>query len=256
MDLKHTIFITGAASGIGRATSLLFSEKGWFVGLFDVDEKGLAELAGQIGEKNSCYKKVDVSNAEDVKNAVTYFSDQTGGRMDVLFNNAGILQMGSFEKISQQDHIKTVEVNFIGIINGICSSLELLKQTENSRIISMCSASAVYGTPDLATYSATKFAVRGLTEALDIEFEHLGITVCDILVPYVQTPMLEQEIKAASIEKAGIHITPDEVALMVWDATRSRKLHWTKRMRLNYFLFWLFPFIRRGLMKKLTWEDK
>ncbi len=141
------------------------------------------------------------------------------------------------------------------IINGIYSSLELLKQTDNSCIISMCSASAVYGTPDLATYSATKFAVRGLTEALDIEFERHGITVCDISVPYVQTPMLEQETKAASIEKTGIHITPEEVALIVWNASSGRKLHWSRRMRLNYFLFWLFPFMRRGVVKKLTWED-
>ncbi|MBW1983506.1 MAG: SDR family oxidoreductase [Deltaproteobacteria bacterium] len=256
INSKKTIFITGAASGIGRATAILFAQKGWFAGLFDIDEKALSDLSKQIGENNSCFKKTDVSRPEMVKESVSFFSSHTGGRMDVLFNCAGILRMGYFEEIEQADQIKEVEVNLKGVINSIYASFNVLKNTQDSRIISMCSASAIYGTPELATYSATKFAVRGLTEALNIEFERHDIIVSDILVPYVQTPLLEQERKAASIEKLGIDITPEQVADTVWKAAHGKKVHWMMKLTLLRFASWLLPFARKRLVKAAIWEDK
>jgi len=255
MESKKTIFITGAASGIGKATAELFAKKGWFVGLFDIDEKALMDLSEKIGKDNVCFKKTDVSKYEDVKESVSFFSDHTGSRMDVLFNCAGILRMGYFEEIDPAEQIKVVEVNLIGVINSIYASFQVLKNTQDARIITMCSASAIYGTPELATYSATKFAVRGLTEALNIEFERHGIVVSDILVPYVQTPLLEQERKAASIEKLGIDILPDQVADTVWKAAHGKKVHWMMKLALLRFIAWLLPFAMKRLMKIAVWED-
>ncbi|MCJ7772241.1 MAG: SDR family oxidoreductase [Desulfobacterales bacterium] len=256
MNSKKTIFITGAASGIGRATALFFAQKGWFVGLFDIDEKALAGLSKQIGKDNSCFKKTDVSRYEMVKESVSFFSGYTGGRMDVLFNCAGILRMGYFEEIEHAEQINEVDVNLKGVINSIYAAFLILKNTQDARIITMCSASAIYGTPELATYSATKFAVRGLTEALNIEFERHDIIVSDILVPYVQTPLLDQKRKAASIEKLGIDITPEQVADTVWKAAHGKKVHWMMKLTLLRFIAWLLPFARKRIIKSAVWEDK
>ena len=250
-----SIFITGAASGIGRATALLFARKGWFVGLFDINEKDLQSLAAEIGEANCCFQKLDVVKTEAVKAALDFFAKKTSGAMDALFNCAGILRMGYFEEIPLEKQIKIVEINLIGVVQCTHLAFPLLKSTPGARVITMSSASSAYGVPEMAVYSATKFAVRGLTEALDIEFERHGIKVSDIVVPYVNTPMLEQERKAISIEKLGIDTSPEEVAEMVWNATFNDKLHWSKGQGLLKFIFWLLPFARRGLMKKAVWED-
>ncbi|MCP4753316.1 MAG: SDR family oxidoreductase [Proteobacteria bacterium] len=255
MNSKKSIFITGAASGIGRATALLFAEKGWYTGLFDIDETALAELAEKMGE-NACFKRLDVSSSEDVKEAVDYFSNRTEGKMDVLFNCAGILRMGPFEDIELEEQIRTVNINFTGVINGIYAAFSVLRKTAGSRIVSMCSGSAISGVPDLATYSASKFAVRGLTEALNIEFERHGIAVCDIMVPYVQTPMLDQERQAASIEKLGVNLRPEQVAALVWKAAHGNKVHWSVNLRLARFIGLMPPFLKRSLIKAKAWEDK
>jgi NADP-dependent 3-hydroxy acid dehydrogenase YdfG len=223
---RKSIFITGAAAGIGRSTALLFAKNDWFVGLFDVDEEALISLHEQIGEHNSCFHVVDVTDPESVQAAANAFSEQTGGRMHVLFNNAGILRMGHFEDVPLAVHRKTVDVNINGILNCIHTCLPILKQTTDSHIINMSSASAFFGIPELSSYSATKFAVRSLTESLNIEFERHGIVVCDIAPGYVKTPMItNQEHKAASIDKVGLRLAPEDVADEVWKAAHGKKVH-------------------------------
>lgn len=91
----------------------------------------------------------------------------------------------------------------------------------------MCSASAVYSTPELAVYAATKHGIRGLTEALNIEFAPLDIHVGDIMVSFVQTPMVSQaETRATSLDRLGAVIGPDTVAQTVHKAYQKRKVHW------------------------------
>ncbi len=93
---KPSIFITGAAVGIGKATAELFAAKGWFVGLFDVDEDGLQTLKAQLGEDACMAMRMDVTDEASVNAAMTAFGERTGGRMQVLFNNAGILDTTAF----------------------------------------------------------------------------------------------------------------------------------------------------------------
>ena len=252
---KKAIFITGAASGIGRATALHFAQKGWFVGLFDIHAEALAQLAVHIGREKCCQAVMDVTRPESVQKAVSHFAEQAGGRMDVLFNCAGILFMGPHTEIAMAKQEKTVAVNFTGILRCIHESLGLLKQTPGAVVINMSSASAVYGAPELAVYSATKFAVRGLTEALNIEFEPLGIRVCDVMAPYVQTPMiLDAAVQATSVGRLGVRITPEHVAAVVWKAASGRRVHWNVGLVIRLMMagMWALPFARRLMVKLLA----
>ncbi|HSV97610.1 MAG TPA: SDR family oxidoreductase [Spirochaetota bacterium] len=225
MKTRCTILITGAASGIGRETALLFARKGWYVGLYDVNRKGLESLRREIGARDCCRKVMDVSAAESVEEGVKHFLRNTGGVMNVLFNNAGVLSMGAFENMHMRDAMRIIDVNLKGTLNCIHASLGALRNTKNSRIINMSSASALYGTSFLAVYSATKAAVCSLTESLNVELGKYGIIVSDVRAPFVKTPLLEKEVKAPVMEKLGVHLTPEEVAMVVWKAVFSRKIH-------------------------------
>jgi short-subunit dehydrogenase len=256
---QNTILITGAASGIGRETALHFAKRGWFVGIYDINKNGLMSLKAEISNGNCHAGIMDITDPESVREAIQSFAEETGGKMNVLFNNAGILRMGPNETIAIHDQCQIVEVNFIGILHCIHHSLHYLKKTPKSKIINMASASALYGIPELAVYSATKHAVKALTEALNIEMESYGITVCDIIAPYVRTPLLtDAPVKAYSIDKLGINLEPSDVAAVVWKAAHKNKVHWimTGLIKLLAFGIGVAPFANRSIVKMLCMSPK
>lgn len=259
MIAKKTIFISGAASGIGRATAELFVQRGWYVGMFDVNGDQLAGLADSLGGANCCHRPMDVTDYGSVQAAVAHFAETTGGKMDALFNCAGILAMGRHHRIDIEVQRKIVAVNFNGILNCIHACFDLLRKTAEAHIVTMSSASAIYGTPELAVYSATKFAVRGLTEALNIEFELFDITVSDVMAAYVRTPMITQAaVKAGSVSRMGIRLEPPDVARVVWKAVHGKKVHWRVSLLLDLivFLTWAFPFARKTSVRLLSFSTK
>ena len=152
-------------------------------------------------------------DAAAYRERVAEFGQWTGGRMDALFNCAGIMRMGPFGEVPIEEHVRTVEVNVIGVMNGIHAALGLLKATQGSHILTMGSASGIYGVPDLSSYSASKFFIRGLTEALSLELERDGIVVTDLMPLYVDTPMVRtQSYRAGSLETFGARLTPRQIA--------------------------------------------
>ncbi len=249
---EKAIFITGAASGIGRETARLFAERGWRTGLFDVDEAGLGRLGGEIGEARGFTGRFDVRDPAAFREQVAAFGRWSGGRMDALFNCAGIMRMGPFGQTPIEEHIRTVEINVIGVLNGIHASLDLLKATPGAHVVSMGSASGIYGVPDLATYSASKFFVRGLTEALSLELERDGITVTDLMPLYVDTPMVRsQTYRAGSLQTFGARLTPRQIAGVVWKAVHGRKVHWVPGALLKVlnYVGGALPFVSRPTMR-------
>lgn len=223
---RPSIFITGAAAGIGRATALHFARQGWFVGGFDVDEVGLASLKAELGE--CMVGKLDVSDYAAWEKAVQSFFLAAGNRLDVLLNNAGILASGPFEHTPIARHHLMVDINIKGVMNGCHAALPWLQKTAGSRVINLASASAIYGQPSLATYSATKFAVRGLTEALDLEWHKFGIRVMSVWPLFVQTAMVT-DMDAKSIKALGVQLTADDVARVIWQVASYQgrpKVHW------------------------------
>jgi NAD(P)-dependent dehydrogenase (short-subunit alcohol dehydrogenase family) len=224
---RKSIFITGAASGMGRETAKLFSSKGWFVGGFDVNDAGLAALQSELGADNCVVRRLDVTDREDYRAALAAFGEATGGQMDVLYNNAGIGRGGPFAEQPFEDVIAVVQVNLMGVLIGIHAAIGLLKATPNSLCFTTSSSSATFGMANIAVYSATKHAVKGLSEALSVEFKAYGVRVADVLPGLIDTPILPPEA-IANAPKEGMFraIPPIEVAKAVWEAYHADKLHW------------------------------
>lgn len=184
-----------------------------------------------LGEGNAIAGALDVSDANAWEVALEEFWKNSGQRLDVLLNNAGILASGAFETVSLAKHGAMLSVNVLGTINGCHCALPYLQRTPGARVINMASATAIYGQPDLATYSATKFAVRGFTEGLELEWSRFGIRVCDIWPSFVKTGMSAAFERLSSARSLGIRLAPADVAGAVWSCATSRsrtpKTHWT-----------------------------
>ena len=224
---RKSIFITGAASGIGLATVRKFAKEGWYVGAFDVNADGLKKVEAELGAANCFTRVLDVTDRKDYAAAIAAFGEKTGGTMDVLFNNAGIGRGGPFAEQAWEDVMALVNVNFVGVLNGINLALPLLKNTRNALCFTTSSSSATYGMANIAVYSATKHAVKGLTEALAIEFKSLGIRAADTLPGLIDTAILPEDAKTrAPAEGMFRLIQPTEVAEAVWSAYATDKIHW------------------------------
>ena len=213
MPVNKAVFITGAAAGIGRATALTFAEKGYKVGGYDIDEVGLKALADEIQELGgtAVVGHLDVTDPAEMAQRVGEFAETAGGRLDVMINNAGILLAGHFEDIDVARHLKEIDINSKGVVNGLHAAFPYLRDTANSVVVNLASASAIYGQAELANYSATKFFIRGITEALDIEWHRYGIRVIAMWPLYVQTAMTDH-IKTGTTESLGIRLTAQDVA--------------------------------------------
>lgn len=217
--MRRSIFISGAAQGIGAAIARTFYQQGYKVGIYDINEASAQHLAAQLGN-NAKAGKLDVSDYAQWQNTLEEFS-AWAGQLNVLVNNAGILYSGAFEKTDIQAHQRTINVNVNGVLNGCHAALPFLKQASFARVINVSSASAIYGQPDLISYSASKFAVRGITEGLDVEWQKYGIRVLDVMPLFVQTAMVA-DMDAASIQNIGVDLKPQDIAEQVLKLVQSK----------------------------------
>ncbi len=220
----RTVFITGAAAGIGRSTALKFARSGYLVGAYDIDETGLASLSKEIAAAGGRVVTgvLDVTDPVQWADRLTEFDAESDGLLDVLVNNAGILVAGKFEEIPLAVHKRQIDINFNGVVYGTLAAFSYLKSTPGAQVINLCSASAIYGQPELVTYGATKFAVRGITEALDLEWAEYDISVKAMWPLFVQTAMT-QGVSTGTTNSLGIKLTADDVAEAIFDATRPSK---------------------------------
>ncbi len=227
---RSSIFITGAASGIGLASAKRFASAGWFVGLADIDAAGLEAALAAIGPENGMTMALDVRDRGQWAAAMTAFGAATGGRCDVLLNNAGIGRHGWFEEIDPDEADLEIDVNIKGVVNGAYAGLPLLKASRG-RLVNMASCAGLYGPPLLAVYGATKFAVRGLSEALDAEFVRHGVQVKCVMPWFVETPILDSVTRGSnSAIRDAIGAQPvytvEEAAEVVWDAAHGQDLYY------------------------------
>ena len=224
---RKSIFITGAASGMGRETALLFARHGWFVGGYDVNQDGLNQLRGEIGADNGLFALLDVTDQAAFEGAVAGFGEATGGTLDLLFNNAGIAKGGLIDEQPWDEVMSVVNINFIGVLIGVRAGVKLLRATPGSLCLINSSSSAIFGTAGAGIYSATKHAVRGLTEALSIELKRYGVRAADLLPGLIDTPLMGEQLRAmAPPDGMWRLVPPSEIAATVWRAYHEDQLHW------------------------------
>lgn len=248
--MEQKAFITGAASGIGRATARLLAARGWRVGLADRDAPGVAALAGELGAAAAVALPCDVTDPEALAAALSVFCGTPEGRLDLLVNCAGVLRIGPFEEIPASVHRELIEVNARGVMEALLAAFPALRNAQG-RVVNIASASAVYGAPDYATYSATKMFVRGLSEALDIEWRRHGIRIACVMPAFVDTPMISGR-RSGAMDRLGVQLSPGDVAKVVWRAAHGRRLMWHVgwRYRLVRALSSPMPgFVKRAMMR-------
>lgn len=225
-----SILVTGAASGIGESVVHRFANRNWHVGLLDRDAGALESVRDDLGHDAVSVHAADVTDPAAMQDAVADFGDAAGGRMDVLFNSAGVMTVGRFEELDLDVHRRHLDVNVFGVVVASRAAFPLLRDTPSARVISMASASGVYGTPELATYAASKAGVRSLTQALNLEWAHHGIHVCDVIPPYVDAPAgdppAEEPAPTRPRRRLAPNLTAEDVADVVEEAVTEDRIHW------------------------------
>ena len=224
----RTIFITGAGAGIGAATARVFASRGWLVGGSALHGEHLAAVQADLGARFVPYV-ADVRERATMHDVMAEFAGRHGGgRLDAVFANAGVLFMGPDESLTAAQKQALIDVNVCGVVHTFDAALpHLHRAAPGAHAIAMASTSAEYGSPHHALYGATKFFVRGYTEALAIEHRRTGVQVSAIYVSYVNTAMVaEANFRPRSIDALGIKATPQQVAQVVWRAAHGRRVHW------------------------------
>ncbi len=176
----RTAVVTGAASGIGRAVASALALRGCNLALADKNSGGLTETAEHIAKyavQVSCHA-LDVADAAAVAQFPSVVTAQHGG-VDVLVNNAGVALGGTFEQLSDEEFEWLFAINFRGVVRMTRAFLPLLKASDDARLVNMSSIFGIVAPPGQTAYAASKFAVRGFSEALRQELQGtaVGVTV-------------------------------------------------------------------------------
>jgi NAD(P)-dependent dehydrogenase (short-subunit alcohol dehydrogenase family) len=187
----RTVLVTGAGSGIGRETALLAARRGADLAICDVDEAGLADVeasARALGRRVVA-QRVDVAEREQMRGFADAVHEEAGV-VDLLVNNAGVgLGAGLLEsELDDWDWI--VAINVMGVVHGCHFFLPpMVERGQGGHVANLSSAAGFYATPSLVAYSATKFAVLGLSESLREELQPHGIGVTAICPGIINTPI-------------------------------------------------------------------
>ncbi|MDO5685904.1 MAG: SDR family oxidoreductase [Neisseria sp.] len=224
----NNVLITGAASGIGRTTAQTLYRQGWTVGLVDLNHEALQELSKDWAQDRvRCYA-ADVSDFAALQQAIDDFAAHANGELRLLINCAGIMKIDNTENISPEFHQKTIDVNLNGTFYACLAAFPHLKKTPDAQIINLSSAATQYGVPWQSSYSASKFAIKGLTEALNLEWERYGIHVGDVLPPVIDTPMVQtQHVVSPIMERlaGGKKLSAQDVTDTIMRQIRRPRVH-------------------------------
>jgi short-subunit dehydrogenase len=185
--------VTGAGSGIGRALARQLAAAGSALAIADVDEKGLTETAASLAGKQAAVSThvLDVSDEEGVR---SFAEDVVArhGRVTLLINNAGVAMIGKFEELSLDDFRWLMGINFWGVVHGVTYFLPILKQQPRAQIVNLSSVFGIIAPVGQSAYSASKFAVRGFTEALRHELEGSSVSVACVHPGGIHTPIAKR----------------------------------------------------------------
>jgi meso-butanediol dehydrogenase / (S,S)-butanediol dehydrogenase / diacetyl reductase len=203
-DNGKVALITGGGQGIGQAIAERLHADGFKVAIADLNTETAGKVAEKLGGKDggAIALHVNVSDRDSVFNAVDQTVSELGG-FDVIINNAGIAPQSPIEEITPESIERIFSVNFNGVVWGIQAATKAFKELgHGGKIISAASQAGHVGNPGIALYSATKFAVRGLTQTAARDLAQYGITVNTYAPGIVRTPLMEDLAKKTA-ESAG-----------------------------------------------------
>ncbi|NHC21577.1 SDR family oxidoreductase [Nocardioides sp. IC4_145] len=265
---KH-VLVTGAASGIGRATAVLAAEQGAVVHLTDLGADRLDEVAAEIraaGGRVGHVEAVDVSDHEAVRRLARRLTDAHGS-MDVVMNIAGISRWGTVRSLEHEDWRRLVEVNLMGPIHVIEELVPpMIDAGRGGHLVNVSSAAGIIGMPWHAAYSASKFGIRGVSEVLRFDLRRHGIGVSLVCPGAVDTPLTET-IHIAGVDKASPTFrklqarfrhgaaTPEEAAEAILEGVR-RNRYWvytSRDIQLVHLLQRYLPPVYSVLMRTMSW---
>lgn len=218
---NKVVIITGASSGMGEAAAKHLATLGAVVVLGARRTEKIEKLAKEIEEAGgkALAVRADVTNLEQVKNLVDKAVQQFG-RVDVILNNAGIMPLSPMDRINVEEWNTMIDVNIKGVLNGIAAVLPYMKEQKSGQIINTSSVAGHKVFTGSAVYSATKYAVRALTEGLRMEVKPYNIRTTIVCPGAVKTELLEH-ISEADIQQANkdyvgeVGISPDSFARVV-----------------------------------------
>jgi short-subunit dehydrogenase len=201
----RTAVITGAAGGIGRAIAVSLARRRCNLAVADVNQDGLAataELARAYGVKTSQHV-IDVADRTSVAEFPNLVAQEHSG-VDLLVNNAGVAVGGTFEQVAEADFEWLFEINFWGVVRMTRAFLPMLKASGDARVVNLSSIYGVVAPPEQTAYSASKFAVRGFSEALRHELEGSGVGVTVVHPGGVATSIAENARLPAGVSEEEI----------------------------------------------------
>lgn len=232
MGQNKVALVTGSGRGIGRAIAIRLAKDGFDVAINDIQKENAEKVAQEISNlgRNSIAIPADVSDREQVFDMVRQ-TESALGRLDVLVSNAGIAQVKLLAEVTPEEIDQLVAVNVKGVLYGIQAATEAMKKNKKGKIINAASIAGHKGMGFLGLYSATKFAVVGLTHAAAEELAKYGITVnayCPGIVgtdmwdliderlgTYLNLPRGESLKKFSELITLGRVQTPEDVANFV-----------------------------------------
>lgn len=200
--------VTGGGQGIGKAIALRLAKDGFAVAVADYNSQTARQVADEIASAGGKALAVtaDVSKRDQVFAAVGQARKELGG-FDVIVNNAGVAPTTPIEEITEEMVDKVYDINIKGVIWGMQAAIEAFKaEGHGGKIINACSQAGHVGNPELAIYSSSKFAVRGLTQTAARDLAPAGITVNAYCPGIVKTPMWEEidrQVSAAAGKPLG-----------------------------------------------------
>lgn len=199
MRLANKIaLITGSGSGIGKSSAMLFAKEGAVVIVNDLDEVKGQETVQEISASGgtALFMQADVTHAQQVEEMVSRIIDQFG-RIDILFNNAGISGIGQLHEIEPDDWDRVMTVNIRGVFLPSKYVLPYMMKEKNGSIINMSSCIAEIGLAKRASYSATKGAVLALTKSMQVDYAPYNIRVNALLPGTILTPFVESYLRSS-----------------------------------------------------------
>ncbi|MCT7365846.1 hypothetical protein A7G45_23570 [Mycolicibacterium llatzerense] len=226
--------VTGAGSGIGRATAILLAELGAKVHVVDIDDERAQNVASEIkvAGGRAVWHVVDATDSTAVELlADAVFTED--GRVDVLHNNAGIAAMGAVEETPLQTWRRLVELNLMGVVHGVHAFVPRMLAQGEGHIVNTASAAGLAPVPGMVPYATTKHAVVGLSESLNAELSRRGVYVTALCPGTINTAILDATIYSDALVGARDHLdkrasqlaaSPDKVAAAVVDAIVRRQL--------------------------------